>query len=75
MTKANPVINIFTGHRLTGEQAYMTARILEQVVSGLWRTYGDDMADFQGRVFPDEPSPYQATYCRDNKTDDGNDDF
>ena len=42
-------------HLLTGEQAYMTAFALEQVVNAIWREHGDDMADFQGRVFPDGP--------------------
>jgi hypothetical protein len=40
---------------LTGEQAYILAAILERAVSAIWRAHGDDMADFQGRVFPDAP--------------------
>ena len=72
MTRANPVMSIFTP-RLTGEQAYMTAKVLENMVSALWRAYGDDMADFQGRVFPDEPSPYEAVYCSEKDSAKGND--
>lgn len=43
--------------KMTGEQAYLLAKILEETVTAIWRAHGDDMADFQGRVFPDEPSP------------------
>jgi hypothetical protein len=41
--------------RLTGEHAYMVAFTLDQIVNAIWHEYGDDMADFQGRVFPDGP--------------------
>ena len=42
----------------------MTAEFLETVIQMLWREFGDDMADFQGRVFPDDPpSPYASIYC------------
>ena len=42
---------------LSGEQAYFLAETLEGITSAIWRKYGDDMANFQGRVFPDKPSP------------------
>ena len=44
--------------QLTGEQAYLLAFTLEEAVKALWRMHGDAMADFQGRAFPDEPSPH-----------------
>lgn len=43
---------------LSGEQAYLLALVLEETVKAIWGAHGDAMADFQGRVFPDEPSPY-----------------
>lgn len=72
MTSENRLMYIFM-HKLTGEQAYMAARALEGMIHALWRAYGDDMADFQGRVFPDELSPYGAVYC--SKIDENNGDF
>lgn len=42
---------------MTGEQALLLAKILDEAVASIWRAYGDDMADFQGRALPDEPSP------------------
>lgn len=59
--------------RFTGEQAYLLALILEQTVSAIWRAHGDDMADFQGRVFPDEPSPPDSITKCGNPS--GNTDF
>ena len=44
--------------QLRGEHAYMAALLLEAVLSALWSEYGDDMADFQGRVFPDDPQTF-----------------
>jgi hypothetical protein len=46
--------------QLTGEQAYMLALVLEEAVKAIWAAHGDAMADFQGRAFPDEPSPYDS---------------
>jgi hypothetical protein len=43
---------------LSGEQAYLLALVLEDTVKAIWGVHGDAMADFQGRAFPDEPSPY-----------------
>lgn len=72
MTSANKHMYVFM-RRLNGEQAYMAAFLLDSMIHALWRTYGDDMANFQGRVFPDDPAPYSAFYC--NLRDDEDDDF
>jgi hypothetical protein len=48
--------------RLNGEQAYITSRILESLISALWRTHGNAMADFQGRAFPDDGCYYSSRY-------------
>ena len=64
---------IFFDHhrRLNGEQAFMLAEFLETVVMSLWRELGDDMADFQGRVFPDDPpSPYTQVFGQRRRHDD-----
>lgn len=47
--------------KLTGEQAHLAAETLEAISLAIWSKYGDDMADFQGRVFPDKPSPPGST--------------
>lgn len=60
---------------LTGEQAYLLAQILEQTIKSIWRTHGDDMADFQGRVFHDEPSPQGSATQRDRPENDTDIDF
>lgn len=75
MRKSNPILYLHFPHRLTGEQAYMSALILESMVRALWRAYGDDMADFQGRVFPDDPSPFAETYCTPDDDSDDESDF
>jgi hypothetical protein len=46
---------------LSGEQAYLLAFVLEESVKAIWGAHGDAMADFQGRAFPDEPSPFGST--------------
>lgn len=46
---------------LSGEQAFLLALILEETVKVIWGAHGDAMADFQGRAFPDMPSPYGST--------------
>ena len=48
--------------RLNGEQAYITARILESLICALWRAHGDAMANFQGRAFPDDGNYYSSLY-------------
>ncbi len=58
---------------LTGEQAWFVADVLERALSAIWRTHGDDMADFQGRVFPDIPPPPDAVTLVD--CDDPDDDL
>lgn len=55
---------------LTGEQAYLLAGLLERAVSAIWRAHGDDMADFQGRAFPDHPPPSDAVVLADTSPDD-----
>ncbi len=45
---------------LTGEQAWLLVKLLERAAAAVWRAHGDAMADFQGRVFPDEPPPPDA---------------
>mgnify|MGYP001603989714 CR=1 FL=1 len=64
MSKRKPLLQIYLARPLKGEHAFMTAEFLESVVRMLWREFGDDMADFQGRAFPDDsPSPYECIYC------------
>ena len=60
---------------LTGEQAYLLALILEETVKAIWRAHGDDMASFQGRAFPDEPSPTGSVIKCDHPESDANIDF
>jgi hypothetical protein len=59
---------------LTGEQAYLLAGLLERAVSAIWRAHGDDMADFQGRAFPDAPPPPDAVDVIDRPADAGGED-
>ncbi len=73
MQKSNPILYLLFPHRLTGEQAFMTALFLESIVRSLWRVYGDDMADFQGRVFPDDPWPWADAYCKQKSSNDDED--
>ena len=70
--KSNPTMYMYFPFNLTGEQAFLSALILESAVRALWREYGDDMAAFQGRVFPDMPSPLAEGYCtRPASNDEG----
>lgn len=55
---------------LSGEQAYLLAFILEKAAMAIWNLHGDAMADFQGRVFPDEPPPYGSSEQYDCPEDD-----
>ena len=65
MSERKPLLYIHHARPLNGEHAFMTAEFLESVVRMLWREFGDDMADFQGRVFPDDPtSQYERIYCK-----------
>ena len=74
MQKRKPILYIYQALPLNGEIAFMIAYFLESLVHMLWREFGDDMADFQGRVFPDDPpSQYEAIYCKKRRSDD--DDF
>jgi hypothetical protein len=52
---------------LTGEQAYFLVAVLERALAAIWRAHGDDIADFQGRVFPDAPPPPDAVDVIDNR--------
>lgn len=72
MSKTKPLFSVHYSRPLTGEQAFMTAELLESVVRTLWREFGDDMADFQGRVFPDDPAHECGCYnkCRRNDDED-----
>lgn len=56
MIKRGPLLYIDHARPLNGELAFMMAEFLESIVRMLWREFGDDMADFQGRVFPDDPT-------------------
>lgn len=60
---------------LTAEEAYLLATIFERATIAIWRAHGDAMADFQGRVFPDEPSPLGAVPTVDRDPDDDSDLF
>lgn len=60
---------------LTGEQAYLLARLLDRAVSAIWRAHGDDMAEFQGRAFPDATPPADAVDGIDNGNDEEHDLF
>jgi hypothetical protein len=59
---------------LTGEQAFLLAGLLERAVSAIWRAHGDDMAEFQGRAFPDDPPPRDALGVEDTSPDELNGD-
>lgn len=70
--KKKPILYVHHARPLTGEYAFMTAEFLESIVHMLWREFGDDMADFQGRVFPDDPtSQYEYLYCKRPRSRDG----
>ncbi len=74
MNKKRTLIFFDHHRRLTGEHAFIMAEFLETIVMSLWRELGDDMAQFQGRVFPDEdPSPYTQVFTHRKLRDD--DDF
>jgi hypothetical protein len=40
---------------MTGKQAYLVGLFFDNALRLIWDTYGDDMADYEGRVFPDDP--------------------
>lgn len=70
MRKTKPLFSFHYSRPLTGEQAFMTAEFLESIVRMIWREFGDDMADFQGRVFPDDPTQVCGCYSKRRQTDD-----
>lgn len=49
---------------LDPEQAWSVVIVLEQIINAIWRTHGDAMADYQGRVWPDLPPPPDAQIYR-----------
>jgi len=71
MSQRKRLLYIHHARPLKGEHAFMTAEFLESVVQMLWREFGDDMADFQGRVFPDDPpSSYEHVYRKSRNPHD-----
>jgi hypothetical protein len=60
---------------LNGEQAYFLADFLERALTAVCRAHGDDIADFQGRVFPDDPVPEGAVKTVDRRDTDDDDDL
>ncbi len=40
---------------MSGEQGFLLAALLDQIVESIWKAHGTAMADFQGRAFPDWP--------------------
>ncbi len=65
MKKRKPLLYVYHPRELNGEHAFLIADFLESVLNMLWREFGDDMADFQGRVFPDSPpSIFEPLYCK-----------
>jgi hypothetical protein len=49
---------------MSTEQAYILAEIFELADQAIWKEFGDAMADYQGRVHPDVPSPEGSTTTR-----------
>jgi hypothetical protein len=45
---------------LDAYEALVVANVLESIVSALWRTHGDHMADIIARAGLDSPSPEDA---------------
>lgn len=54
---------------LTSENAYMTVLVLEKVIRAIWRANGAAMADFQGRVFPEAPRPFDSVWSGSEPND------
>lgn len=65
------------GHRVQGqratqiylppldpEQAWTVVIVLERTINAIWRTHGNAMADYQGRVWPDLPPAPDAKLYR-----------
>lgn len=44
---------------MTGKQAHLVAIFFDNALRLIWDTYGDDIAEFEGRVFPDGPPPIE----------------
>jgi len=59
---------------LDPEQAWSVVIVLERIINAIWRTHGDAMADYQGRVWPDLPPPPDAEVrCPTTLNDDDQD--
>ena len=50
--------------RLTAQEAWAVAALLEQLQRALWRVHGDAMADYQGAACPDHPPTQEAPPVR-----------
>ena len=59
--------------KLSGEQAYIAALVCQHVINALWSSHGEQMADFEARVFPDEFSPFGFS-CNHPDHDPGSED-
>jgi len=59
---------------LTGEQAFFIASTINVFYQAIWQEYGDAMADFEARVFPDhspfDPPPPYPEHPDDHLTND-----
>jgi hypothetical protein len=60
---------------LDPEQAWSVVIVLEHIIHTIWRTHGDAMADYQGRVWPDLPPPPDAQVYRSITPTDDDQDF
>ena len=49
--------------KLDAYDALLVADVLERIISALWRTHGDHMADILARRGIDTPMPEDATYA------------
>jgi len=58
---------------LDPEQAWSVVIVLERIINTIWRTHGDAMADYQGRMWPDLPPPRNAEVYRHTKPNHSDD--
>jgi hypothetical protein len=56
-------------------RTYHVVDVLETIIAAICDAYGDDMADYQGRVFPDRPPPSDAEDFVDSPSSDPDDDI
>jgi hypothetical protein len=57
---------------MTAEEAMFLADVLDQLQTTIWKTFGDGMADYLGRVDPDG-MPYQDPPSWAQKLDESDD--